>query len=171
MKINEAWLRDWADIDGDPAALAEQLTLAGLEVDGIESAGGPLDEVVVARIEEAVQHPDADRLKVCTVTDGTVARQVVCGAPNARAGLITAFARPAACLPGGVVVKAAEIRGVASAGMLCSAAELGLGDDSDGIIELPAESKLGQALNDCLGLDDHIFDISLTPNQIGRAHV
>ncbi len=163
--MSEAWLREFVELPDDSAAVAEKLTLAGLEVDGIEPAGPPLPQVVVAEVLAVEAHADAERLSVCEVSDGTQTRQVVCGAPNVRAGLKVAWARPGAVLPGERVIEQASIRGVESAGMLCSAAELGLGEDADGILELPATMTRGEPLVTALALDDVVFDIGLTPNR------
>lgn len=165
MKINEAWLREWVDPPHDTAALAEILTLGGLEVDAVEPAAPPLAGLVVARILAADPHPDAERLTVCKVDDGREERVVVCGAPNVRVGQCTAYAPPAAVLPDGRTIERTTIRGIESAGMLCSAAELGLGDDAGGILELDPDAPPGAALSSYLQLDDAIFDIGLTPNR------
>ena len=165
MKINEAWLRDWVSLNDSAEDIAERLTLAGLEVDGIERAGPSLANVCVARIVATKPHPDAERLRVCTVEDGSGQHQVVCGAPNAAPELLSAFARPGAMLPNGMSVEVTTIRGVESAGMLCSAAELGLGDDADGIMELQADAAIGDSIEQSLQLNDPVFDIGLTPNR------
>ena len=164
MRFSEAWLREWVNPDIDRRALLDQLTMAGLEVEIVEPVAPPLPNVVVARIEACDQHPDGDHLSICKVADGTGSRQVVCGAPNARPGLLTALALPGSELPGGTRVEAAQIRGTASAGMLCSAAELGLGDDAAGILELDG-GACGTALNEALALDDVSIEIKLTPNR------
>ncbi len=164
MKFSEAWLREWVDPDIDRQALLDQLTMAGLEVEIVEPVAPPLPNVVVARIEACDRHPGAGRLSICQVADGSGGRQVVCGAPNARPGLLTALALPGSELPGGVCVEAAQIRGAASAGMLCSAAELGLGDDAAGLLELDGET-CGTALTEALQLDDVSIEIKLTPNR------
>ena len=127
MKFSESWLREWVNPSLDHDALMSQLTMAGLEVDGVEPAAGEFTGVVVGKIVNAERHPDADKLQVCTVDDGTEQHQVVCGAPNAREGLYTAFATVGAVLPEGFKIKKAKLRGVESFGMLCSAKELGLG--------------------------------------------
>lgn len=165
MKFSEAWLREWVDPDLSTQALVDQLTMAGLEVDGTETVAGDFSDVVVARVVDAAAHPDADKLRVCQVDDGETVHTVVCGAPNARSGILVAYARIGAKLPDGTKIRKAKLRGVTSAGMLCSAAELGLSDDHDGIIELPAELTMGAALRDQLGLDDTSIDVDLTPNR------
>ncbi len=165
MKFSEAWLREWVDPSLSRDELLQQLTMAGLEVDGVEPVAEVFGGVVVGVIETCEPHPDADKLSVCTVFDGEHRCQVVCGAPNARVGLVTAFARVGAVLPGDFKIKKAKLRGVESHGMLCSSAELGLGDDHDGIIELPGEWTIGADLNEVMQLDDVIVDLDLTPNR------
>ena len=165
MKFSEAWLREWVDPGQPRDELLEQLTMAGLEVDGIEPVAGEFSGVVVARIEACEPHPDADKLQVCTVNDGQETHQVVCGAPNARSGLVTAFARVGAVLPEAFKIKKAKLRGVESFGMLCSAKELGIGEDHDGIMSLPDGLTPGAELRDALQLDDVIVDLDLTPNR------
>ena len=145
--------------------LLEQLTMAGLEVDGIEPVAGDFRGVVVGHVREVNKHPNADKLSVCQVEDGESTYQVVCGAPNVRAGLVTAFARVGAVLPENFKIKKAKLRDVESHGMLCSAAELGLGEDHDGIIELDAGLAAGVDLREALELEDRIIDLDLTPNR------
>lgn len=165
MRIPENWLREWVDPKLDTRALAERLTLAGHEVDAIERHGDGLDDIVVAEVLAASKHPDADNLTVCRVaTDGGEA-QVVCGAPNVRAGMKGAFAPAGATLPDGTGIRRREIRGVESDGMLCSERELGIGDDADGIIELAADALPGTRLNSLLQLPDQILALNLTPNR------
>ncbi|MFT7652548.1 MAG: phenylalanyl-tRNA synthetase beta chain [Candidatus Azotimanducaceae bacterium] len=165
MKFSEAWLREWVDPGIDREELFKQLTMAGLEVDGLEPVAGKFSQVVVARIETCEAHPNADKLQVCTVNDGTTTHQVVCGAPNARAGLTTAFAQVGAVLGEDFKIKKAKLRGVESFGMLCSAAELEYGDDHDGILELDESLTLGASVRDALNLDDLTVDLDLTPNR------
>ena len=169
MKFSEAWLRQWVNPSLDSANLLHQMTMAGLEVDGTEPAAKVFSGVVVAQIQSAEQHPDADKLKVCQVSDGVDVFQVVCGAPNAREGLITAFAKVGAVLPDNFKIKKAKLRGVESFGMLCGADEIGLEEDSEGIIELPADSTIGADLAGIAGadlpLDDLTVDVDLTPNR------
>ncbi len=166
MKFSEAWVREWVDLDISSEQLAEQLTMLGLEVDDYASAGGDFEGVVVGLIESAEQHPDADRLRVCKVDDGTgELHNVVCGAPNARAGIRIPFARVGAVLGGNFKIKSTKLRGVKSDGMLCSAAELQLSEESDGLHELPASAPLGVSVKEYLALDDHIIEIDLTPNR------
>ncbi|MFK8081531.1 MAG: phenylalanine--tRNA ligase subunit beta [Granulosicoccus sp.] len=166
MKFSEQWLREWVNPPVDTEALGDQLTFMGLEVDEIVSAAPGFVDVVVARIVSIEQHPDADRLRVCQVDCGEAAPvQVVCGAANARAGLTTALAKVGGRLPDGTKLKKAKLRGVVSMGMLCSAAELELSEDADGIMELPDSSTPGQSLVDCLDLNDSIIDIDLTADR------
>ena len=166
MKFSESWVREWVDPDVSSSELVDQLTMLGLEVDDYSSAGGDFSEVVVARIVSVEPHPDADRLRVCQVDDGSDNQHnVVCGAPNAEVGIVVPFARVGALLPGGFKIKSSKLRGVKSDGMLCSAAELKLADDANGLHELPVDAPLGQTLQQYLQLDDHLIDIDLTPNR------
>lgn len=164
MKFNEQWLREWVNPSVDVNELSAQLTMAGLEVDGIEPAAGKFSGVVVGEIVEVQQHPDADKLRVCRVSNGSDVLQVVCGAANARAGIKVPFAQIGAVLPG-MTIKQAKLRGIESFGMLCGASELGLVDQIDGLWELPPESPVGADLCELFQLDDHIFEIGLTPNR------
>lgn len=166
MKFSENWLRELVEIPADRVALVERLTMAGLEVESATALGVGLDGVVVAEIVEARPHPDADRLRVCTVQAGQGAPlQIVCGAPNARAGLKAPLAMVGASLPNGVAIKAAKLRGVESQGMLCSARELGLDADASGLMELPADAPVGMPLAQYLGLPDASIELKLTPNR------
>jgi phenylalanyl-tRNA synthetase beta chain len=167
VKFSLSWLRDHLDTDASLQRLTDTLSTIGLEVEGVEDRAAPLAPFRTAHIIEAVQHPNADRLRVCRVDAGTGAEiTVVCGAPNARTGLAAVFAPPGAVVPAtGLVLKVGEIRGVASAGMLVSARELGLGEDHDGIIELPAGTEPGQPYATFTGLDDPIIEIGVTPNR------
>lgn len=171
MKISESWLREWVNPDVDTEQLAEQLTMAGLEIDGIEALGAELDGVVVAEIISTEQHPDAEKLRVCRVSAGDETVQIVCGAPNARAGLKAPLAKVGARLPAAkpgdkpFKIKKAKLRGVESMGMLCAMEELGLGEDNDGLWELAANADVGQSLKDYLGLPDRVLEIDLTPNR------
>ena len=164
MKFSEAWLREWVNPAVDHAQLLEQLTMAGLEVKAVTPVAPKLNGVLVARVEQVAPHP-AKGLSVCQVNDGRGSRQIVCGAPNLRPGLVSALAKVGAVLPGGVGVEQADIRGVASAGMLCSAAELGLGERSDGVLNLGEGCELGADLVDALTLDDQSIEVDLTPNR------
>ncbi|MEM7468849.1 MAG: phenylalanine--tRNA ligase subunit beta, partial [Pseudomonadota bacterium] len=165
MKLSVNWLSKWTTIDREIPALCDLLTMAGLEVDGVESVAEGLSNVVVGHVDSREQHPNADKLSVCQVSDGENLSTVVCGAPNVAAGQQVAYARPGAVLPNGMKLKVAKLRGVESHGMLCSAAELGLGEGADGIIELPADAPTGTTLIDYLALDDHVIDVDLTPNR------
>ncbi len=165
MKISYRWLQQWLPIELEAAEVAERFTLAGLEVDAVTAVAAPLDGVVVAEIIAIAPHPDADRLRVCTVVGDAETRTIVCGAPNARLGLKAPLATLGTTLPGGLKIKPAKLRGVPSEGMLCSAPELGLGEDSSGLLELPEDAPVGTALAAYLKLDDQIIDIDLTPNR------
>lgn len=166
MKFPENWLREWVNPKLDSAALVHQLTMAGHEVDAVVVEGAGLEHVHIAEVVSVKRHPDADRLSVCEVRTGKGATvEVVCGAPNVRKGMKAAYAGPGAELPNGVRLERSRIRGVVSNGMLCSAAELGLGDDADGIIELPENAPLGTGLAGFLALPDSILDVNLTPNR------
>ncbi len=166
MRFSENWLREWVDAPVADQALLDQLTMAGLEVASAEPAASEFDGVVVARIESVTAHPNADKLQICRVEAGAAeALDIVCGAPNARPGMLAPLAQVGAHLPGGVEVGAAKLRGVASAGMLCSARELGLSDDAAGLMELPPDAPVGQSLRRYLGLDDRCIEVDLTPNR------
>jgi phenylalanyl-tRNA synthetase beta chain len=166
MKFSERWLREWVDPPVDTARLVEQLTMAGLEVDGTAPAAPPFSSVVVGQVEAVRPHPDADKLTVCRVDAGAAgALEVVCGAPNVHAGMKAPVALVGGELPGGLKIKRARLRGVASEGMLCSLRELGLGESHAGLWELPADAPVGAELRAWLGLDDAIIDVDLTPNR------
>ncbi|MFK7795716.1 MAG: phenylalanine--tRNA ligase subunit beta [Gammaproteobacteria bacterium] len=166
MKFSENWLRQWVNPNVSSEELGHQLTMAGLELDGIEAASADLTGVIVAKIESAEPHPDADKLQVCQVDVGNgETRQIVCGAKNARAGLVTALATVGSELPGGIKIKAAKLRGVESLGMLCASTELGLDEEGDGILELDDALAIGISLVDALDLNDLVFDVDLTPNR------
>ena len=167
MKVSENWLREWVNPDVSGEQLGERLTMAGLELDAMDTAAPDLDGVVVARIEAIEPHPDADRLKVCRVNagDNQSPRQVVCGAPNVRVDMLAAFAIEGTVLPNGSKIEATQLRGVDSSGMLCSSAELGLDEDAEGLLELDTDLTVGESLTTALQLDDIVFDIDLTPNR------
>jgi phenylalanyl-tRNA synthetase beta chain len=166
MKISEAWLREWVNPELTTEALAEQITMAGLEVDAIENLSGQLSGVVVGEIISVEQHPDADKLRVCQVAgSGEGLTQVVCGAANARVGIKIPFATVGAVLPENFNIKKAKLRGIESFGMLCGQTELQLGDDDEGLWELPDNAPVGTDLCDYLSLNDHCIDIDLTPNR------
>ncbi|QQD16823.1 phenylalanine--tRNA ligase subunit beta [Spongiibacter nanhainus] len=165
MKFSEQWLREWVNPTVDIDDLAEQLTMAGLEVDAVEPVAGEFSDVVVAEILSAERHPDAEKLQVCRVSDGQIEQQIVCGAPNARAGLKVALAKVGAVLPGGLKIKKAKLRGVESFGMLCAEQELGMSDSSDGLLELAADAPVGSDLRQYLNLNDNVVELGLTPNR------
>ena len=165
MKFSESWLRQSANPVLSTEELVAQVTMAGLEVDGVEDAAPSLSGVVVGEIVDVIQHPDADKLRVCHVVGGDEKVQVVCGAPNARVGIKVPFATVGAVLPGNFKIKKAKLRGVESFGMLCAQDELGLGDDASGLWELPSEASVGADLVKYLDLDDAIIEVDLTPNR------
>ena len=165
MKFSENWLRQHVPTTATRDELAATLTAIGLEVEEVTPLGDGLDGVVVAHILSAEKHPEADRLQVCQVDTGSGTVQIVCGAPNARAGLKAPLAMVGATLPGGMSIKAAKLRGVESAGMLCSGKELGVDADASGLMELPADAAVGQPLAAALGLPDASIEIKLTPNR------
>ncbi|MEB6338125.1 phenylalanine--tRNA ligase subunit beta [Serratia rhizosphaerae] len=166
MKFSELWLREWVNPAISSEALSEQITMAGLEVDGVEPVAGAFTGVVVGEVVECGQHPNADKLRVTKVNvGGERLLDIVCGAPNCRAGLKVAVATVGAVLPGDFKIKAAKLRGEPSEGMLCSFSELGVSDDHDGIIELPADAPVGTNIREYLKLDDNAIEISVTPNR------
>ncbi|WP_086480310.1 phenylalanine--tRNA ligase subunit beta [Oceanospirillum sanctuarii] len=165
MKFSEQWLREWVNPSITTDELESLLSLSGLEVDGVEKAAKDFSGVVVGEIISAEQHPNADKLQVCSVSDGTETFQVVCGAANARAGLKTGFAKVGAVLPGDFKIKKAKLRQVESFGMLCAEDELGISDDHGGIMELAADAPVGADLREYLNLDDTIIEVDLTPNR------
>ncbi|BCU55881.1 phenylalanine--tRNA ligase subunit beta [Enterobacter kobei] len=166
MKFSELWLREWVNPAIDSEALSGQITMAGLEVDGVEPVAGRFTGVVVGEVMECGQHPNADKLRVTKVNvGGDRLLDIVCGAPNCRQGLKVAVATVGAVLPGDFKIKAAKLRGEPSEGMLCSFSELGISDDHNGIIELPADAPIGTDLRDYLKLDDNTIEISVTPNR------
>lgn len=164
MKFSEQWLREWANPSISADELSAQLTMAGLEVDAVDPAAAQFSGVVIGEIIEALPHPDADKLRICRVSNGSAEFQVVCGAANARAGIKVPFAQIGAVLPE-VTIKQAKLRGVESFGMLCGASELGLEDELDGLWELPMDSPVGVDVRQYFGLDDNVFEIGLTPNR------
>lgn len=167
MKFSEAWLRSLIDPPVDTHTLASQLTMLGLEVDSVEPAGPALPHVVIAHIDSVIPHPNADTLRVCQVNVGATALQIVCGAPNARPGLLVPCALEGAELPGGMRIGRAKIRGVESNGMLCAADELGLTApvEFDGLWELPADAPVGESFASWLDLNDQLIEVDLTPNR------
>lgn len=165
MKFSEKWLREWVDPPVSSAELSEQLTLAGLEVEGVDSCRPGFAGVVTARVLQVERHPTADNLSICNVDDGKDVFKVVCGAPNVQVDGSYPFARTGATLPGNIRISNTEIKGVESNGMLCSAAELGLSDDAETIMELDPGAEAGTPIEDFLSLDDQIIELSLTPNR------
>ncbi|MGB6486991.1 MAG: phenylalanine--tRNA ligase subunit beta [Steroidobacteraceae bacterium] len=166
MRIPHSWLAEWVSVPWSPQELGSRLTMAGLELEALQPAAPAFSGVVVAEILTAEQHPQADKLRVCRVSTGQgEPLQIVCGASNARAGLKSALAVVGAQLPEGLTIKAAKLRGVESAGMLCSAKELGLADASSGIVELPADAPVGKDVREYLALDEMILELNITPNR------
>lgn len=167
MKFTLSWLKQHLDTDATLDQIDEALTRIGLEVEGVENPGERLTGFRVAKVLTAERHPQADKLQVLTVDTGDgVPLQVVCGAPNARAGLVGVLGTPGAVVPAnGMALKVAAVRGVDSNGMMCSSRELELGDDHDGIIELPEDAPVGTSFADYAGLNDPVFDVSITPNR------
>ncbi|MBI2383032.1 MAG: phenylalanine--tRNA ligase subunit beta [Gammaproteobacteria bacterium] len=165
MKISELWLREWVDVPATTKEIAERLVMAGLELEIEPAVAEQPDHVVVGRIEKIGPHPQADKLRVCEVDVGRERLQIVCGAANARAGMVAPTARVGAKLPGGIEIKAARLRGVDSAGMLCSAKELGLADKSEGLLELDETAAPGTPLAEYLHLKDRVLALEITPNR------
>jgi phenylalanyl-tRNA synthetase beta chain len=165
MKFSVNWLREFVELPASTEALAELLTMSGIEIEAIEKRGGNFDKVVVAQIKESKQHPNADRLTVCAVDDGSgKARQIVCGATNYKVGDKVPLALPGAELPEGLKIRASKLRGIESEGMLCSAKELGLGQDASGLLILTSEAKVGAPIGEVFPRDT-IFDVEITPNR------
>src|SRR4051794_12052468 len=173
MKFPLSWLKDHLDTDEPVEKLADKLTMIGLEVENIDDKAKALAPFTIARVISAEQHPNADRLRVCMVDTGAKDEkglgapvQVVCGAPNARAGLVSVFSAPGTFIPGkNITLGVGTIRGVESRGMLCSAAELQISEDHDGIMELPADAPIGKGYAEWAGLGDPVLEINLTPNR------
>ncbi|HOP21683.1 MAG TPA: phenylalanine--tRNA ligase subunit beta, partial [Gammaproteobacteria bacterium] len=166
MKVSENWLREWVNPQISTEELNEQLTMLGLEVDDVIPAAGEFSQIVVGEIESIEKHPDADKLNVCQVNAGLEDMlQIVCGAPNARAGLKAPLALIGAVLPGNFKIKKSKLRGIESHGMLCSSVELGLSDDHSGLLELPIDAPVGKDIREYLKLNDTIIDVDLTPNR------
>lgn len=166
MKFSELWLREWVNPANSSDELSSQITMAGLEVDGVDAVAGSFHGVVVGEVVECGQHSNADKLRVTKVNvGGDCLLDIVCGAPNCRQGLKVAVATVGAVLPGDFKIKAAKLRGAPSEGMLCSFSELGISDDHNGIIELPADAPIGTDIREYLKLDDNTIEISVTPNR------
>jgi phenylalanyl-tRNA synthetase beta chain len=172
MKFTLSWLNQFITTgERSPADIADRLTMLGLEVDSVEELFTDLAPITTAKVTEVHKHPDADKLTVCSVDTGEEVVQIVCGAPNVRAGMLTALAKPGVRLPDGTKIKKSKVRGVASAGMLCSARELGLSDDHSGIMDLDEQFPVGVSLLDALGLRDTVIEVDLTPNRPDCASV
>ena len=166
MRVSLSWLNEWVETGWDSTTLAGRLTMGGIEVESVEPAAAPFSGVVVGEVKSVERHPDADKLTVCQVAGGGASLlTIVCGAPNVRAGMKAPLALEGATLTGGRVIRRAALRGVESAGMLCSARELGLSDEHDGLLELPRELAIGTPLRLALGLDDAILTLNVTPNR------
>jgi len=168
MKFSLSWLKEHLDTDAGIDAVANAMTLAGLEVEEIINPAEDLAAFSIAKVKTAVKHPDADKLKVCTVDTVDGEMQIVCGAPNARAGMTVAYAPMGAYIPGAdfsLDKKPRKIRGIESSGMMCSSKELNLGDDHDGIMDLDTGLDMGTPLADALDLNDPVIDFEVTPNR------
>src|SRR4051812_40578477 len=165
MKFTLSWLKEHLDISASVDQVVEVMTMAGLEVEHVEDPAAKLAAFSVAKIVEAVQHPNADRLRVCQVDTRDGRKEIVCGAPNARLGLTTIYAPLGAYVPGaGITLEARPVRGVVSNGMLCSARELEVAEESDGIVELPDTLEVGTPAAQAFGLDV-VIDFEVTPNR------
>ncbi|MBM9536236.1 phenylalanine--tRNA ligase subunit beta [Desulfobulbus alkaliphilus] len=172
MKFTLSWLNQFIPTEGlSPAQLADKLTMLGLEVDAVTELHVDLEEIITARVTTVTKHPDADKLTVCMVDTGSEEIQVVCGAPNVSPGMLSALARPGIRLPDGTRIKKSKVRGVASAGMLCSAKELGISEDHGGILDLNPDLSTGQSLAKALSLRDTVIEVDLTPNRPDCASV
>ncbi len=166
MKFSEQWLGEWLGAEVDSEHLLERLTMSGLEVDGVEPAAAEFSGVVVARVLKVEPHPDADKLRVCSVDcNDSEPLQIVCGASNVRQDLFVPLAKIGARLPGDFKIKKSKLRGIESFGMLCSEKELGLADDAEGLMELPSDFTIGEDIRTALKLEDNIIELSLTPNR------
>ena len=166
MKFTLGWLKDYLETDASLDTILDTLNRIGLEVEGVENPADTLGAFKVAHVVDVVKHPDADKLKVCTVDTGSETITVVCGAPNARADMKVVLGRPGDYVPGlDVTLALRPVRGVESNGMMCSSAELNLGEDSDGIMDLPADAPIGESYIDYAGLNDPVIEIAITPNR------
>src|SRR5436853_1936576 len=165
MKFSFNWLREFVDLPKNPEEIAELLTRAGVETENIESRGAKIDKVTVSRVTASSRHPNADRLTVCEVDDGSgTKRQIVCGATNYKVGDKVPLAVPGAKLPNGTEIRKTKLRGVESEGMLCSPIELGLGEDASGLLILSPDAKVGAPIADLFPADT-ILDVEITPNR------
>jgi phenylalanyl-tRNA synthetase beta chain len=166
MRFSEAWLREWVNPPVDTRQLADQLSMAGLEVDAVEPAAAAFSGVRIGWVQSVAQHPDAEKLRVCRVDLGEDAPlQIVCGAANVAEGMKVPVATVGAVLPGDFKIKRAKLRGVESHGMICSAKELGLAESSEGILPLSADAPVGEDIRDWMALDDHCIEVDLTPDR------
>ncbi len=165
MKFSVNWLREFVDLPKNPDEIAELLTRAGIETKNIETRGANIDKVIVSQITASSRHPNADRLTVCEVDDGSgTKRQIVCGATNYKVGDKVPLALPDAKLPNGTEIRKSKLRGVESEGMLCSPIELGLGEDASGLLILSPDAKIGAPIADLFPTDT-ILDVEITPNR------
>ena len=166
MNVSIKWLKEYVDFDLSPEALAERLLMLGMEIESIKRLGEGLDRVVIGRINAVERHPQADKLVLCNVDVGAdIDAQIVCGAPNAREGLVAPVALVGAQLPNGLTIKRAKIRGEESQGMLCSEQELAISDEASGLMELPDDTQIGAPVVEALGLDDVVLELEITPNR------
>ncbi|HEX7047515.1 MAG TPA: phenylalanine--tRNA ligase subunit beta [Gammaproteobacteria bacterium] len=166
MKVSYEWLKEFVAIKDDAQAVADRLSLSGLEVAAVEPAVPSLEGLVVGEVLNVEKHPDADKLSVCQVSTGAnETHQIVCGALNVRAGMKAPVILPGEKLPDGTEIRKAKLRGVESSGMLCSARELGLSEDHSGLMDLPADATVGKNFSEYLGGGDHVIDIEITPNR------
>lgn len=166
MRLSETWLREWVDPPVSTEELADQLSMAGLEVASVSAVAEIFEGVVVGRVMSREPHPNADKLSLCNVETGEgQTLQIICGAANVMAGMKVPVALVGAVLPGDFRIKKAKLRGVASQGMICSEAELGLAESSDGIMSLPSDAPVGMDFRAYLGLDDRVIDLDLTPDR------
>ena len=166
MNVSIKWLKEYVDFELSPEALAERLLMLGMEIESIKQLGEGLDRVVVGRINSVQKHPKADKLVLCNVDVGSgTDAQIVCGAPNAREGLVAPVALVGAQLPNGLTIKRAKIRGEESGGMLCSEQELAISDEASGLMELPEDTQIGAPIVEALGLDDVMLELEITPNR------
>ena len=166
MNVSIKWLKEYVEFDLSPEALADRLLMLGMEIESIKQLGEGLDRVVVGRINSVQKHPKADKLVLCNVDVGSgIDAQIVCGAPNAREGLVAPVALVGAQLPNGLTIKRAKIRGEESSGMLCSQQELAISDEASGLMELPEDTQIGAPIVEALGLDDVVLELEITPNR------
>ena len=166
MNVSVKWLKEYVDFDLSPEALAERLLMLGMEIESIKRLGEGLDRVVVGKINTVAKHPKADKLVLCNVDVGSgTDAQIVCGAPNARQGLVAPVALVGAALPNGLTIRRAKIRGEESQGMLCSEQELAISDEASGLMELPDDTQIGAPIVETLGLDDVVLELEITPNR------